>query len=154
MPKKKGVRNDLPLEDVPTLGDDHGYDWHALAVQQGQLSADAFRGHADGHIFAVEDRNSSAHSSWRRVLVRVHESEDEVHIFDALGALIHEKSKGVMHGKLSFQIFLKEFTANGEELYRPPQLRAHPKDRSASRSQPNSVITARKVVCWLPRDRT
>lgn len=133
--------------DHPTLGEDVSFDWATLAASQGAVSTQAILSQKDGHVFALEDRSSAAHTSWRRVLVRVQRTNSEVHVFGAEGSIVEDSKKKVCHGKQQLTLFLQQF---GEQLYRSPQLRQHPRERSAFHSLVNkSASMSGKVTSVL-----
>lgn len=122
--------------EYPTLGKDVFFDWASLAASQGAVTKHAILSHKDGHVFALEDRSSAVHSSWRRVLVRVQRKSSEVHVFGVEGSIIEDSKKKVCEGKQPLNLFLEQFEQSGQQLYRSPQMRAQPRERRAI----NSVV--------------
>lgn len=141
MPKRSSNSTSFPDaadDDNPTLDDDT-IDWYNLAASQGKISKEAIVSQTDGHVFALEDRSSHAHTSWRRVLVRVQRAKNEMHVFGAEGSIISDSSKNVCHGRQAIDMFFDQFEPSGKQLYRSPQIRTHPRDRRATQS--NVVIS-------------
>lgn len=132
--------------EPPTLGEEVSFDWANLAASQGAVTKDAILSQNDGHVFAMEDRSSAAHGSWRRVLVRVQRKQSEVHVFGAEGSIIEDSNKRVFEGKQALNLFLEQFEQSGKHLYRSPQIRAHPRERNTIHpAVQNSGQSARKV---------
>lgn len=157
MPKQRSATSSCdggPKDDYPTL-DDESIDWHKLAACQGTISGEVIQSKTDGHVFALEDRSSHAHTSWRRVLVRVQPKKSEVHVFGAERSIIEDSNKQVCHGKQPMALFLDQFEPGGKELYRSPQIRQHPRERRALHSVGDSSrSSSKKVTSTAPHVHT
>lgn len=116
--------------------------WEAHASTQGKVTADVIRASKSGQIFALEDRNSFAHTTWRRVFVTVDRHHGKIFLRDQHGAEIDEPSEGVRQGVQPLDAFLEELDEHNE-YYRAPVLRRAPRQRSALPASPGGQTTTR-----------
>lgn len=143
-------------EGEPMMPDN--VDWELLARTQENVIERATEKTEDGLVFALEDRNFTSQLRCRPVLVRVHPSVGEAHVFDQWGRILDEPESGVKLGVQAFDEFAKELASwdaklpNGGELwyYRVPKLRELPRQRNPPRlsSNPQSPAQVRVVCLW------
>lgn len=127
--------------------------WEDLAQSQPRLTATILKEAKDGTFFALEDRNSVAHESWRKVIARIRSSDRVVILTDVHGLPIHEPGEGVVHGSQPLDNFIDEFSETGDWFYRNPMTRREPRKRDVQAPRPSATKKKSEEMQAIPLEQ-